>query len=180
MDQRSCSRRRTRGVAWFQQQRGHICGWNSTCSCFNPVAAPRHRFRHRVLPVRTSGHAFPPIIGSTTERRAHAQVLRTQAQCPPGYREKQQNYSHVLYEPTSDDVYPTSPTNQTNNLLQVTGNTLIDCRAFGVKIMSSPQGEICGNEVAVLPAGETEETVGSQSCLTSNAHPTGELVICIF
>ncbi|CAM9195519.1 unnamed protein product, partial [Laminaria digitata] len=39
----------------------------------------------------------------------------------------------------------------------VTGNTLIDCTSFGLKIMSTPQRTICGNEV-VLPAGQTEET----------------------
>eukprot|EP00904_Undaria_pinnatifida_P010507 jgi/Undpi1/6587/HiC_scaffold_20.g09066.m1 len=39
----------------------------------------------------------------------------------------------------------------------VIGNTMVDCDAYGLKIMSIPQGEICGNFVE-LPAGETEET----------------------
>eukprot|EP00904_Undaria_pinnatifida_P010506 jgi/Undpi1/6586/HiC_scaffold_20.g09065.m1 len=39
----------------------------------------------------------------------------------------------------------------------VTGNMMVDCDAYGLKIMSSPQREICGNEV-VLPDGETEDT----------------------
>lgn len=44
---------------------------------------------------------------------------------------------------------------------------MVDCDAYGLKIMSIPQGEICGNFVE-LPAGETEETVGAQPCLARN------------
>ncbi|CAM9851226.1 unnamed protein product [Ectocarpus fasciculatus] len=32
---------------------------------------------------------------------------------------------------------------------QVYGNTMIDCRASGVKVMVSPQGQICGNDIEV-------------------------------
>ena len=44
---------------------------------------------------------------------------------------------------------------------QVTDNILVNCAAYGVRVETDPQGEICGNEV-VLPEGETVDTVGSQ------------------
>eukprot|EP00904_Undaria_pinnatifida_P002255 jgi/Undpi1/1202/HiC_scaffold_104.g14116.m1 len=42
-----------------------------------------------------------------------------------------------------------------NNI--VTGNTITNCFAAGVEIMSSPQGDICGNDI-MLPDHETEAT----------------------
>lgn len=36
------------------------------------------------------------------------------------------------------------------------GNTIKDCRAYGVKIMSSPQGQICGNDIE-LPDNDDDD-----------------------
>lgn len=53
---------------------------------------------------------------------------------------------------------------------------MVDCDAYGLKIMSSPQREICGNEV-VLPDGETEDTVGKQPLgMRSQLQSTGRRV----
>lgn len=41
---------------------------------------------------------------------------------------------------------------------QVYGNTMVDCQAFGVKIMTEPQGQICGNDIE-LPDGKDDEDV---------------------
>lgn len=71
-----------------------------------------------------------------------------------------------MYDPTSDNTRATRSTR--NQTFKVTDNILVDCFAYGVKIMSHPQGDVCGNEV-VLPDGETEDTVGPQRRLTSNA-----------
>lgn len=35
---------------------------------------------------------------------------------------------------------------------------MVDCQAFGVKIMSEPQGQICGNDIE-LPDGKDDEDV---------------------
>lgn len=39
---------------------------------------------------------------------------------------------------------------------------MVDCRAYGVKTMVNPQGQICGNTIE-LPPGETESSVRSVS-----------------
>lgn len=41
---------------------------------------------------------------------------------------------------------------------KVYGNTMEDCRAYGVKIMASPQGKICDNDIE-LPEGEDADDV---------------------
>lgn len=58
--------------------------------------------------------------------------------------------------------------NRRNKQLQVTGNVMVNCASYGVKIVSSPQTMICGNE-AELPEGETEDTVSPQLSLTNDA-----------
>eukprot|EP00904_Undaria_pinnatifida_P010505 jgi/Undpi1/6585/HiC_scaffold_20.g09064.m1 len=53
----------------------------------------------------------------------------------------------------------------------VTGNIMVDCFAYGVKIMSDPQGDVCGNYVE-LRAEDTEDTLGLQPEQARKAHPT--------
>lgn len=48
---------------------------------------------------------------------------------------------------------------------------MVDCFAYGVKIMSDPQGDVCGNYVE-LRAEDTEDTVGLQPEQARKAHPT--------
>lgn len=50
---------------------------------------------------------------------------------------------------------------------------MANCYAYGVKIMSDPQGDICGNYVE-LQAGVAEDTVGPQpiNSVTRNARPS--------
>eukprot|EP00904_Undaria_pinnatifida_P002266 jgi/Undpi1/1203/HiC_scaffold_104.g14117.m1 len=66
-------------------------------------------------------------------------------------------WTHVKNHSGGEDICRGNVISNNEIETNVTDNILVNCAAYGVRVETDPQGEICGNEV-VLPEGETVDT----------------------
>lgn len=61
---------------------------------------------------------------------------------------------------------------------QVYENTIVDCRAFGVKIMKEPQAKICGNDITLPPSVDEDDVRAKHNIQRPNPIPIPIMQSC--